>query len=674
VHQEGEVGRQAQKERPALPGGALTRAAAAIAIPAALLALAIAAIAPSRATALIAQPAVLDGPSSQVLELGGAATAADGTGGVVYLKLVDGIAHVFASRFDGTRWGPPIRVDWDQPYAASEPRIAAGNGGRLLVVWVTGVATVKGQVRYGLFSARLGPGADGFGPSLLVDPEVGEGGVDPAVSGVAPGTATVAYRAITYNFSGNSFSTAVQLRPGDVMADIRLARLNGDRWSRLGAVNRNPEASMRPPSPTNGPQVGAGSDGEAVVAWQEPDQTGTARIWVRRVFGNSLGPPLEASPASWEGAAVTADADAFALAATPRNEARVAFRLGGSKGHSARIFLNSLPADYAVPAGELRGAVQVAEGPQGQIGAPAVAAAEAGGGAEGLLSLAFTSGSGVQEFRGKGKPVPSPQALGPAPATASEPVLALDPGGGEMLAYPATDPQGRPAVAVRQELSSAAAQTGLLSSAVGGPVSQLSAGAAAEGDALLAFRQGEPGAYAIVAAGVSAPPSAFKASGPKGWVRPRRARLRWQTPRSGAGGFTYSVLLGGQVVKQGLLRHVYLPPRRVLPSGRLEAQVMATDALGQQVLTPPVRLRVDAAPPRASVRVDKRREVTVRVGDRGAGLAAGSTRVTFGDGTGDRGGSKFRHAYSQPGRFTVAVAARDKLGNRLFRRYRVTVR
>src|SRR5262249_20825157 len=155
---------------------------------------------------------------------------------------------------------PPVRVDRDLPFGASQPRIAAGPRGELLVVWVTQAVTVHGKVRFGLYSARLGPGADGFGASLLVDPNVGAGlGVDPSVSAAAPGKAIVAYRVVTNDFSpGNGAlnQDAVQLRPGDVMADVRVARLNGTRWARLGAVNRNPEASMRPPSPTNGPQVG----------------------------------------------------------------------------------------------------------------------------------------------------------------------------------------------------------------------------------------------------------------------------------------------------------------------------------------------------------------------------------------------------------------------------------
>src|SRR5262249_5947864 len=161
----------------------------------------------------------------------------------------------------------------------------------LLVVWVTQVATLaKGELRRGLYSASLGPGAAEFGPSLLVDPNIKGGvGTAPSVAGAVPGKAIVAYRVITNDFSGESIN-AVRLLPGDVLADIRVARLEGDRWSRLGGINRNPAASMRPPSETNGPQVAIGATGRAVVAWQEPDATGVARIWMRRVTGTTLGP------------------------------------------------------------------------------------------------------------------------------------------------------------------------------------------------------------------------------------------------------------------------------------------------------------------------------------------------------------------------------------------------
>ena len=61
--------------------------------------------------------------------------AEDGTGGLVYLKRVGGVAHVFVSRFLGGRWQTPIQADPGQPFAASWPRIGAGDGGELVVTW-----------------------------------------------------------------------------------------------------------------------------------------------------------------------------------------------------------------------------------------------------------------------------------------------------------------------------------------------------------------------------------------------------------------------------------------------------------------------------------------------------------------------------------------------------------
>ena len=607
--------------------------------------------------------------------------ASDGTGGLVYTKAVEGVPHVFASRYVDGSWSAPVRVDWEQPYEASQPRIAAGPGGELLVVWVTEVATVHGQIQRGLYSASIGAGATGFGPSLLVDPDVGEGiGVDPSLSGTAPGQAIVAYRVITYNFNQNGFSTAVQLRPGDVMADIRIARLVGDRWSRLGAINRNPEASMRPPSPTNGPQVGAGVDGNAVVAWQEPDQTGTARIWMRRIFGTTPGPVLEASPSSWAGGPVTGDADAFSLAVTPLGQARVAIRVAGSGSVGPRLFLNTLPPDYSGQAGALSGASLVFGGGSspspGTLGPPGVSATEKGG-QQGGLRLAFASGSEIHQMAvgesGGLTTIVTPP--GPPVQPGAETITALDPEGGGVLAYPALDAQGQPVMAVRQEFSSGAAQTGLLSGASAGPVGELSIGRSGGGDALIAFRQGEAGHYEIVAERVSAPPASLTVTAPKGWVRPNRALLRWQPAASTVGGLTYAVVIDGRVAMRGLSGFRYRLSPAMLGNGVLRAQVLATDGLGQQLLSSAVKLRVDGLPPSVALRVSRARGlVAVRLRDPDSGLRARSTSVSFGDGARARGGSRFHHAYSHAGRYTIVVRAADEVGNRLVRRFVVAVR
>jgi hypothetical protein len=86
------------------------------------------------AAAVILPASTIDGPSEEIVGFGGVAMAADDSGGVVYLKRVDGVPHVFVSRYVGGRWLAPIRVDGEQPFAASWARIGAAEGGQLLVV------------------------------------------------------------------------------------------------------------------------------------------------------------------------------------------------------------------------------------------------------------------------------------------------------------------------------------------------------------------------------------------------------------------------------------------------------------------------------------------------------------------------------------------------------------
>ncbi len=136
------------------------------------------------------------------------------------------------------------------------------------------------------------------------------------------------------------------------------------------------------------------------------------------------------------------------------------------------------------------------------------------------------------------------------------------------------------------------------------------------------------------------------------------------------------MLLDGRVVKGGLRRRSYLPPRALLGSGVRRAQAMATDRLGQQVLSPAVKLRVDGRAPRVEVEVRAgARLVTVRLRDPDSGLQRRlDARSASATATRGRGGARFRHAYERPGRYTIAVRARDRVGNRVARRFEAVVR
>jgi hypothetical protein len=102
--------------------------------------------------------------------------------------------------------------------------------------------------------------------------------------------------------------------------------------------------------------------------------------------------------------------------------------------------------------------------------------------------------------------------------------------------------------------------------------------------------------------------------------------------------------------------------------------VQASDGLGQQLLSNRAKLHVDGQRPVVEVKLGKAHGVVVRLSDADSGLAPKASRVSFGDGDREHGGAKFTHTYARPGRYTVVVSARDRVGNRLWRRLEVKVR
>ena len=100
--------------------------------------LALAALPAAASAAWFPARAPVDGPSPDIEKLGGVDLARDGTGGVVYLKRVDGAPHVFLSRFNGGQFRPPERVDNGIGAGASDAAIAAADVDRLAIVWTAG--------------------------------------------------------------------------------------------------------------------------------------------------------------------------------------------------------------------------------------------------------------------------------------------------------------------------------------------------------------------------------------------------------------------------------------------------------------------------------------------------------------------------------------------------------
>jgi hypothetical protein len=650
-----------------------------VAIAACLLVVVAYALEVQQARAVI-QPAVtIDGPSESIVGFGGVAMAQDGSGGLVYLKRVDGVAHVFVSRYLQGHWQTPMQVDVGQPYAASWPRIGAADDGELVVVWATPFATEKGKTIDELLGATLGPGASSFGPAMIVDPDIRQStGTSPELAIASDGQGDVVYR-VTEEQTGQTSSIPL-LRPGDVIEQVRVAHFNGELWSQLGAINRDDGVSMRPPTQFNAPQIAIAPTGNAVVVWQEPEIDGVARIWARRLYGSTLGYVMPVSATTLDGAPLTGDDDAPSLALSPLGQAEVAYRQAAGPGSplpGTRVFLNTLPDGVSKleSGGAFRGATvadsEVSGGQNAAVGPPSIDVDE-----KRQIQLLYDSNGLPRVVQGDDHGLVGTLSLGPDFAgTDASAVSVMNPNGGGISAWPSADAQGRPAVAVREDFPDGAVQTALLSGGAGGELGELSVGRSGLGDCLIAWQQGPLGNAAIVAAQASAPPASLTISAPSTWVRPSQALVSWEPANSADGPLSYTVVLDGRPLSTpaGALQ-MRIDPRD-LGNGVHRVQLLARDIEGQATLSQTAQLMIDSQPPDLAVTlVHHDRAVLVRVRDSESGVDAAAVRVSFGDGSSAGRHKLFVHRYAHAGVYLIAAHVRDRLGNSAVVRRLVSVR
>jgi hypothetical protein len=637
-------------------------------------------LAPARAGAVIQPASVLDGPANNILEVDGAAMAPDGSGGIVYRKSVEGIAHVFAVSFMNGHWGGPVEVDGEDLYGASQPTIVAGEGGRLLVVWVQPRnVSSSGVTLDELMGASLQPGASGFGQAIIVDPSVGEpytgdsSAVAPRLAMAPDGAAYVVYRAIVNDCETNRAGEppSSSCRPGstDRLVEVRVARFQYLTWSSLGAVNRAPQIAMRSPTPENAPALGIGRNGNGMVVWQEPGSDGVARIWARRLFGTVLGNVLPVSPEQLGGRPITSDAEAPTLAVGPYGEARIAYRIRGASGSAVtttQLYLNSILSEAAPHGSQPQGAAPVPGTAQSGLGMPSAAIDQ-----KEDFRVAWTQGGAVRELAGDTRATGSPLAIG---ASSGQTLTTINPAGGGTTAW-VSPSAAVPAVQAREDYSQGAFQTAQLAGMTPGPVSGLGLGGDGQGDALLAFAQGPPGRSEVVGDFVQAPPAPFVLSAPTGWVRGGVAAIEWEPSPDAVTGVVYAVYVDGRPRIAGLTALGVRLGATGLGDGIHKVQVLATDSSGQQTMSPINLLKVDANPPIVRLRhVDHGRGVRVTVSDRASGVNAHATVVSFGDGRTTRHRATATHVYSRGGAYRITAQVRDRAGNRATVHLRVRVR
>lgn len=613
---------------------------------------------PTTAAAEISDPQMIDGPSADLVELGDAAMAEDGTGGVVYLKREGGRAHVFVARFREGAWSPAQRVDVGQAFDSSWPRIAAANKGRLLVTWVQefGIGTDR------MFSATLDPGASAFQAPIPVDLNVGE--------------ATATHPDLTINAGGQAFLTYVVVTdisaanpPGYVGAGVRVARYNNRLWSVFGsAVNRNPAIPIRLPTAATGPRIGVDTLGNAVVAWLEPDDEFVDRVWARRAFsGGNVGIPLQVSPSTWEGAPLRGPADAFSLDVSSFGQAAVAFRQQpGQSGKltSPRVFVNEMPDAFAAKAGAFEGARLVDGGPAASPGAPSV-----GVDPNGVFVTALGAGTATLLGGGDLEKVGTVERIDKGGnSVASEPLV--DTAESEATVVSWSELQGADGrVEVQERRSDGVIDPATLSAPRGGVITALRMGGSSLGDAILAWTQGSGAGAQLVTAVVDAPPDSFFVQVPEGWRRQPQVGIHWAAATNAIGRVTYSVSVDDEPVGKPTKRLFAHLRSGEIGNGRHRIQIFAIDEQGQETGSRTGLLRVDRKPPAVRLR-QRGRRLTVRIFDGGrrgtSGVKSSAVRVSFGDGEGGAGkqrGATERHTFSRPGTYLVIIKARDRAGN-----------
>lgn len=629
-------------------------------------------VAAPAAQALIEPVTPIDGPSAEIVELGGVAMAADGTGGLVYRKRAEGRAHIFAAQYVNGKWGAAQRVDVGQAFESSFPAIAAGEGGRLVVVWTNHYSSTTD----GLFSAALEPGSTGFQAPVPVDLDIGQAtGTYPSVAMNLSGQALVAYRVITA-VSGPS---TPEIPSGYVLSEIRMASFDGEYWSSFGLpLNRNPAQPMLTPTAANSPKVAIDLTGQGLVAWQEPDDSFVNRIYARRIFGMVPGNILQVSPSTYAGHALNGPADELALDVDGFGEGAVAYRQQPAPGSGftrARVFVSEIPSSFDphgaafAPARLVDGAG--VEGPPGPLGPLSMAVDS-----QGDFDVGFGSAAQSFDVSGTETSVSAPVRLDDGLSSAAgDPVLTRADNGALAAAWKVEE-HGAGAVAVLERRADGTPNRQLVSAPHGGAVHQLDLGGSHHGDALIGFLQGDGANTQIAAVVVRAPPGEFVLDTPATWVKAARIPLQWETPLAGAGKLTYSVLVDDREVAENITSTETTLTGSEVSSGVHTIQVEATDSLGQVVDSEPSTLKVDRTPPHVSVRV-RGGSVTVRVSDgpkgESSGVNAGSVHVSFGDGRSAHGRAKLNHRYASRGSYTITVMASDKAGNKVTTRRLVSV-
>jgi hypothetical protein len=575
---------------------------------------------------------LIDGPSPDVDKLGGVDLARDGTGGLVYLKRVDGTSHVFLSRFNGGAFRPPERVDNGILAGASDAVIAAADADRLAIVWTAG-NFVYGSMVTGN-DEQPGPL---LGPTPLY---------------AAPGP--VSAPSVDMGINGTAYASYTA--PGGGGADVHVSRLMDTTWSAVEPP-LDIEPGLAAGTGNQRSRAGVSAEGNGIVAWGEGN-----KVYARRVTGlipssypqelsiPSIGPSPGGRADSPD---IDIEDDGSFVWAVFRQDIG-----GGSRAIARRMLGSTFDPPVLLDGGPGSTNPRIAMNGRGQ----GLATFESpGGGASGNVLYNDIFGPG-QPFHSAA----SVEGSGPLPAASEhrENVVAwrvVSPGGGVSLRGRM---QPEPTKPFDPEVELSRPDLGAV------PAGQYAVTADRLAGFVVAMAQGPPTSRAITVALQDRLPGRPGAIAHSAWQSSRRPKLEWRAGRDLWGPQRFRVVVGGKVV--GETTGTSIVPSQRLSAGRpISYQVIAIDARGQENASRTRKVRFDNVAPKFKVRIlGKRRagralRIVVNPRD-GKGSGVSEVRVRYGDSkhvVKQRKRFGGRHAYRK-GTFTLRVTVYDIAGNR----------
>ena len=598
--------------------------------------------APALAQPSPAPPQVIDGPSSAIDSLGGMSVARDGSGGLVYLKTVGGLAHVFVSRLVGGQFQAPVQVDGGLAAGSSQPVIAAGNGGVLLVAFVNGA---------GLYVSGAGSSSSAFGAPL----GLATGGSNPSIQITNFGKAYLAFTV-----------------PDGAGFDVRAAYDNvGGPWA-LESAPLNASPADNAGTGSGRPDVAAAGDGVAIVTWGE-----NGHVYSRRVWGTAPSVVDEqADPPSLGGCGEVSAGAPSVSAGGDSSYADVAFQETVSCGGitQTRVLVNRLHAShYDGPT--------AADSGGGNADDPEVAMTEYGAG---LVTAAQENTGGViaMTLGTNGAYGTAQQINSVAVASPPDPVPATAGLFSDLVAWQ-QDPGTTGPAEIRLRYAPRASGLGpemVVSSPAAGPTDAaagLAAAGDAGGDAAAAWVQGTAASSEIVVDQLYQPPGSVSPARSLVYARTPEPLLAWSAAAGRWGPDQYTVTVDGAQVGQTTATSLRIPV--ALRDGPHSWQVTAVNPAGVTGASGTARVFVDTVAPTLTVKLAGNRHagssltLTLRYRDvPPAGLpardASGVEKLSlrWGDGTITHlapGAHREVHAYRRPGRYRITVFVTDRAGN-----------